>query len=124
MEHGEGADVGTVMGGAEYGPLALGQRSVQMLAAADLDQPPQGPGPAPQPHHVDDLAGEESEEVPGQALSLFRAELIPQHLAQVTHYLGAFLRPVTGKSSRPASRRYGRRGWRAGSATSGATASQ
>ena len=39
---------GTEVGGAEYGSLAPGQRSVQVLAAADLDQFAQGPGPAPQ----------------------------------------------------------------------------
>ena len=114
MEQREGADVGTEVGAAEDGPLAPGQRGVQVLAAADLDQFPQGPGPAPQPHQVDDLAGADPEEVPGQALSLFRAELLPEHLAQVTHYLGALLRPGTGKSSRPASRRHGRRGGQAG----------
>ena len=38
MEQGEGAAVGTEMGTAEYGPLAPGQRGVQVLAAADLDQ--------------------------------------------------------------------------------------
>ena len=41
------------MGGAQDGALALGQRGLQVLAAADLDQPPQRPGPVPQPHHVD-----------------------------------------------------------------------
>ena len=48
MEQGEGAEVGTEVGAAEYGPLAPGQRSVQMLAAADLDQSAPGtwPGPA------------------------------------------------------------------------------
>ena len=72
MKDAEGAYVGTVVGGAEYCPLARSQRSVQVLAAADLNQPRQGPGPAPQPHYVDDFAGEEPEQVPGQPLSLFR----------------------------------------------------
>ena len=86
--------VGAEVGAAEYGALAPGQRGVQVLAAADLDQLPQGPGPAPQPHQVDDLTGTDPEDVPGQALSLVRAELLAEHLAQATHDLGAFLRPV------------------------------
>ena len=94
MEQGKGAVVGTEVGAAEYGPLAPGQRSIQVLAAADLDEFPQGPGPAPQQHHVDDLTGPHPEEFPGQALSLFRAELVTEHLAQVTHDLGALPGPV------------------------------
>ena len=48
MEHGQGADEVTVVGGAKQDPLAPGQRGLQMLAAADLDQPSQSPGPAPE----------------------------------------------------------------------------
>ena len=82
------------MGGAQYGPLARGQRSVQVLAATDVDQFPQGPGPAPQPDHVDDLTGCHPEELPGQALSLFRAEFVAKHLAQVAHDLGTLPGPI------------------------------
>src|ERR1035438_74534 len=94
MDQGKGAVIGTQVGAAEYRPLAPGQCSIEMLAAADLDEVPQGPGPAPQQHHVNDLTGPQPEEFPGQALSLFRAELVTEHLAQVTHYLGALPGPV------------------------------
>ncbi len=95
IEHGEGAVVGTEVGAAEYGALARGQRGVQVLAAADLNQFPQGPGPAPQPHQVDDLTTADPEDVPGQALSLVLAEFLSEHLAQVTHYLAVLFWPGT-----------------------------
>ena len=122
MEQGEAAGPG--VGGTEYGALAPRQRSVQVLAAADLDQFRQGPGPAPQPHQIDDKAGGPPEVLPGQALSLFRAEFVTEHPAQVTDNLGALPAHGTGNSNPPASRRHGRRGWRAAAPASGATTSQ
>jgi len=50
--------------------LNTADRFIPVLAATNLDQFPQGPGPAPQPHHVDDLTGCHPEELPGQALDL------------------------------------------------------
>ena len=82
------------MSGAEYGPLAHGQRGVQVLASANLDEFPEGPGPAPQPHHVDSFTGLHSEELPSQALSPFRPEFVTEHPAQVEHDVGTLLDPI------------------------------
>ena len=70
-------------------PLPAGQGGLQVFPPADLDQPPQGPRPAPQPLHVDRLAGGEPEPVPGHLLRRRRAELVPEHQPQVACQLGA-----------------------------------
>src|SRR6185437_3053107 len=115
MEQGEGAHVGAEVGGAKYGPLAPGQRGLQVLAAAYLDQFPQGPGPAPQPHQVDDLAGTDPENVPGQPLCLRLAEPRSEYLLEVGQHRNV-------QSARQQAARYARRAGK--SASSGASASQ
>jgi|HubBroStandDraft_3_1064219.scaffolds.fasta_scaffold45212_1 hypothetical protein len=60
-------------GGAQGGSLARRQCRLQVLLPTDLDEPPQGPCPAPQPLHVDRLAGEEPEPVPDYLLRRRRA---------------------------------------------------
>jgi len=66
---------------AEDGPFLPGQRGLQVVTAADLDQAPEGAGPAPKPHQVDDFAGADPEDVPGEPLSLVLAEFLAEHLA-------------------------------------------
>src|SRR5580704_8231614 len=66
VQHGQGAVVRAKVGAAENRSLATGQRGFQVLPALDLDQPPQRPGPVPQPRHVDRLAGGEAEPVTGR----------------------------------------------------------
>ena len=91
---GEGTEVRPEVGAADDGALAAGQRRVQVLAAADLHQLPQGPGPAPQPHQVDNFAAADTEDVPGQTLGVVGAECLAEHLPQAVHDLGVLLRPV------------------------------
>ena len=123
MEQGEDADVRTNVSATQDDPLTPGKRGLQMIAAADFDQLSQGTGPAPESHHIDDIAGAEPEQVADHALSLILAEPITQHLTQVTNHLGPLLRPCPESPCAPhASDTVGEAGRR--QATSGAAASQ
>ena len=77
------------MGGAQDGSLACRQCRLQVFPPTDLDQPPQGPCPVPQPLHVDRPAGGEPEPVPGYLLRRRRAELVTEHQPHVACHLGA-----------------------------------
>ena len=65
--------------------------AASVLSAADLDQPPQRPGPVSQSHHVDRITGGQPEPVHGQPVRVVRAEVVPEQLPQVADHLGAFL---------------------------------
>ena len=82
------------MSRAQNGSLAGRQGGIQVFTPADLDQSPQGPGPAPQSHHVDRLAGGEPEPGSGELLRSAWAEFVPEQLPQVMYQRGAF--PVPG----------------------------
>ena len=80
---------GPDVGGAQYGALAPSQRSVQVLAAADLDQLRQGPGPPRS--RITSMTWQEAIRKNSRARrsACFRAELVTEHPAQVTDNLGS-----------------------------------
>jgi len=96
-------------------PLPAASAASQVLLPTDLDQPPQGPCPAPQPLHVDRTAGEEPEPVPDYLLRRRRAELVPEHQPHVTCQLGALPGPVPEEQvAAPACDAVAQGGWQAG----------